>query len=250
MQKSGLGVQAHGSACVCLRAVYKHVFTKLEGEAIIHLPGILATAIPRKGSASWSGDESAEGLWGRSHSATGLASPYSGKVSRPRLAWLLCLGHCFGSGCREHIPGTGQHRRPEGFPSSSFSFPPLAPVPPHTRPFIFPSCSRTKTPCSLALELEPNGKRREVGHESCQAQAGQGMRTPPASSPEPSEGVLCSALPPSIRAKGHCPGLLGTGVQGEGCRGGVTVFQSPVAEPEVANVAGDTGQRNRKEDST
>lgn len=123
MQKSGPGVQAHGSACVCLRAVYKHVFTKLEGEAIIHLPGILATAIPRKGSASWSGDESAEGLWGRSHSATGLASPFSGKVSRPRLAWLLCLGHCFGSGCREHIPGTGQHRRPEGFPSSSFSFP-------------------------------------------------------------------------------------------------------------------------------
>lgn len=128
VQKSGPGVQAHGSACVCLRAVYKHVFTKLEGEAIIHLPGILATAIPRKGSASWSRDESAEGLWGRSHSATGLASPFSGKVSRPRLAWLLCLGHCFGTGCREHIPGTGQHRRPEGFPSSSFSFPRSSPA--------------------------------------------------------------------------------------------------------------------------
>jgi hypothetical protein len=63
--------------CVCLRAVYKHVFTKLWGEAIIHLPGILATAIPRKGSASWSGDESAEGWWGRGSSAPGLASPFS-----------------------------------------------------------------------------------------------------------------------------------------------------------------------------
>lgn len=130
VQKSRPGVQAHGSACVCLRAVYKHVFTKLEGEVIIHLQGILATAIPRKGSASWSGDESAEGLWGWSHSATGLASPFSGKVSRPRLAWLLCLGHCFGCGCREHIPGTGQLRRQEGFPSSSFSFPCSSPAPP------------------------------------------------------------------------------------------------------------------------
>lgn len=74
-----------------------------------------------------------------------------------------------------------------------------APVPPHTRPFIFPSCCRTKTPCSLALELEPNGKRSEVGHGSCQAQAGQGMRTPPASSPGPSEGVLCSTLPSGRR---------------------------------------------------
>lgn len=63
--------------CVCLRAAYKHVFTKHWGEAIIHLPGILATAIPRKGSASWSGDESAEGWWGRGSSAPGLASPFS-----------------------------------------------------------------------------------------------------------------------------------------------------------------------------
>lgn len=112
----------------------------------------------------------------------------------PGLAWpwLLLLGHCLGTGGREHIPGTGQHRRLEGFPSS-FSFPP--PVPPHTRPFIFPSRCRTKTPCSRALEWEPNGKHRAIGHRSCQAQAGQKIRTPPASSPGPSEGVSYS---PSI----------------------------------------------------
>lgn len=48
--------------------------------------------------------------------------PSPGKVSRPGLAWLPLLGHCLGTGGREHIPGTGQHRRLEGFPSS-FSFP-------------------------------------------------------------------------------------------------------------------------------
>lgn len=118
--------------------------------------------------------------------------PSPGKVSRPSLAWLLFLGHCLGTGGRECIPGTGQHRRLKGF-SSSFSLPP--PVPPHTRPFIFPSPCRTKTPCSRAPEWEPNGKHRAIGHRSCQAQAGQGMRTPPASSSGPSEGVSYS---PSI----------------------------------------------------
>lgn len=116
--------------------------------------------------------------------------PSPGKVSRPGLAWLPLLGHCLGTGGREHIPGTGQHRRLEGFPSS-FSFPP--PVPPHTRPFIFPSRCRTKTPCSRALEWEPNGKHRAIGHRSCQTQAGQGMRTPPANSPGASEGLSYSA---------------------------------------------------------
>lgn len=117
--------------------------------------------------------------------------PSPGKVSRPSLA----LAAAPGSLPWHWGPRTHSWNRPaqtaRGF--SLLLLPP--PVPPHTRPFIFPSRCRTKTPCSRALEWEPNGKHRAIGHRSCQAQAGQAMRTPPVSSPGPSEGLSYS---PSI----------------------------------------------------
>lgn len=74
------------------------------------------------------------------------------------------------------------------------------------------------------------------------------MRTPPASSPGPSEGVLCSTLPSGRRviARGSWEQEFKVMVAVEV---GLCV-SVPIAEPEVANVAGDTGQRNRKEDSS
>lgn len=117
--------------------------------------------------------------------------PSPGKVSRPSLAWLLLLGQCLGTGG----PRTHSWNRPaQTARGLSLLLLLLPPVPPYTRPFIFPSRCRTKTPCSRALEWEPNGRHRAIGHRSCQAQAGQGMRPPPASSPGPSEGGgSCSA---------------------------------------------------------
>lgn len=132
------------SACVFACSL-QTCFHKARGEAISHLRGILATPSPVKASASWSRDESAQGQWGRRD------SPFSreGLQARPG------LGHCSGTCVQEHIPGTGQHRRLEGF---SLLLSLLCPVLPHTRPFIFPSCYKTKTLRSGVQELEPNGR--------------------------------------------------------------------------------------------
>lgn len=145
VQVPGPGVHAPGSACVFACSL-QTCFHKAQGEAISHLRGILATPSPGK-AASWSGNESAQGQWGGgSLSREGLQA---------RLAGLPGPGHCSSTCVQEHIPGTGQRRRLEGFSPPPPSPPP---VPPHTRPFIFPSCCKTKTPRSGVQELEPNGR--------------------------------------------------------------------------------------------
>lgn len=72
---------------MCLRAVYKHVFTKLKEKQ--SSPRHLSNSHPqKKASASWSSDESAEAAHGRSALALEVASPFS----RPgRLSWVTAL---------------------------------------------------------------------------------------------------------------------------------------------------------------
>lgn len=174
--------------------------------------------------------------------------PSPGKVSRPRLAWLPSLGHCFGTGGREHIPGTGQHRRLKGFPSSSFSFPLSSPAP-HP-PFYFSfslqnqntvftsSGARAKWQALRGWTQELPGPSRPGNEDtSCQQSRAQGG---------------CVVL--HFHLSGHrvtdCSGLLGTRVQGAGCRGSRLCLSTPITELQVAKGGGEGDQRNKIGDSS
>lgn len=151
VQVSRLGVSADRSVCV-FACRLQTCFHQAQGEAVSHLQGILATAIPRKRLLPAGAAMSQQRL-----PTGGALSPWRWPLPSPGLA--ASPGSLLWHPCPRTHSWNWPAQAAKGFfpPPPAPSSPSPRPVPPHTRLFIFPSCCRTKTPHSRVQELQPNG---------------------------------------------------------------------------------------------
>lgn len=178
-------------------------FQQARGEAISHLRGILATAIPRRGSCQLEPrDESAE-------AAVGGSPSWSRPLPSP--AWPPRLGHCFGTDVPEHIPGTGQYRRLPQLKGFSLLHPLPLPLPTPTLLFFL----LTARPKHSIHEFKSDSQMAGVGSRGAGTQElprpkparGAGHLVPGSREDPAGDTELC--LRP-MGQKCHCLGLRGT----------------------------------------
>lgn len=199
-------------------------FHRAPGEAISHLRGILATAIPGKAAASWSSRESAETDEGGAFTRSRRLA-----LSQPGRLAVTCRGHCFGIHGPEHIPGTGPLRAAEGF-----SLLLLLSASPHpTPPIYFVLLAAKPKQCIHEVwELQPNGRAVVEGW-------GQQKLLP---GPKQARGARGARAALARHRKGPSGDCGGTTRQGtkiiEGAQGCWPALSDQGRQPEVASGAG------------